>query len=608
MFHHAATPLALKDRSGSRHTRLHSVAWDKAAHVVLYLGNEAGPTGLWCCDPKTGQRTALTGPELNVARFWLVEDPIVRAVLACDPDLTEREQLFLLEHDGTLRPLAEADDTYHYFGGGLFDGMGFYVANTASQTRHRIMQADTSTGGSRELFATDAVLTPVLHLSPGRLLLLEEQTNIDRRLAIFDEASLALTTLAEGAGRIGQVGRAADDTVMFTGDLGGERIGLHTLNLDTGRVRTILERPGQDVQAFCLHPETGRIAVTLTRDCAADIVTITMDAADDVKNVTQSPVHVHSMCFVGEGDLLTVTSGPFTPPEAHVVALNKPPETPAACNAVPGVRTERVDRFPSFDGREIEFVVMGGEESGQAMIYLHGGPESLFERSHSAILEALVESGVMVIAPNIRGSEGYGRDFIGLDDGVKRLDALADVIALREHVRANYAPAAKGIGIMGHSYGGFMTLMAIAHHPDLWSCAVDIAGMSHLGNFLDTAPAWRRRLRAMEYGDPATHAEFFERIAPLNRAGDIRTPLLILHGDRDTRVPVSESAAMARALNAAGKCCKLQLIAGEGHFLTRRTSTEVAARAIVDFVGSHFPASDATREHRAHTHSGTEAP
>ena len=126
------------------------------------------------------------------------------------------------------------------------------------------------------------------------------------------------------------------------------------------------------------------------------------------------------------------------------------------------------------------------------VIYLHGGPESMFERSHSPILEQLVDNDVLVIAPNIRGSEGYGRRFIGLDDGNRRTDALADVIALREHVQARHGLDDDKIGIMGHSYGGFMTLMAISHHPGLWACAVDIAGMSHLGNFLKTAPAWRR--------------------------------------------------------------------------------------------------------------------
>lgn len=603
MYRHVVTPLELKDGTRSRHTRLNSVTWDPTSRELIYLRNEAGLTGLWSCDPATGKRKALTDPYLNVVRYWPVEDPVVRLVLALDPAFTEREQLFLLHHDGTLRAWIEAEDAYHYFGGQLFDGVGFYVSNSASDTRHRIMQADTSTGRTRELFASDAVLTTVMPLSSERLLLLEEQTNIDRRFHVFDTQTGVLTALAAGYGRIGQIRPISGDTVIFAGDLGGERVGLHTLNLDSEAVYTVLERPDQDVLAFCVHPTTGRIAMTLSKECASELVTTTLDAPHVAVALTREPIHVHSMCFLGEDDLLTVTSGPFRPPEAQVHALAKPAEAPDASCATTEAGAETVERFTSFDGREIEYVVIGSPDSGRAMIYLHGGPESMFERSHSPILEQLVDNDVLVIAPNIRGSEGYGRCFIGLDDGNRRTDALADVIALREHVQARHGLDDDKIGIMGHSYGGFMTLMAISHHPGLWACAVDIAGMSHLGNFLKTAPAWRRRLRAMEYGDAATHADFFDDTAPLNKAGEIRCPLLILHGDSDTRVPTTESLAMAEAMAAENRDVELRWIEGEGHFLTRRTSTECAASTIVEFVKARLATPSETPGRPAHSYS-----
>jgi len=356
-----------------------------------------------------------------------------------------------------------------------------------------------------------------------------------------------------------------------------------------------------------LHPETGRMAITLGKACASEIVTTTLDGVEDIQILTRAPIHVQSMCFIGEDNLLTVTSNPFSPPAAQVHTLAQQGETPAGPLGKPADRRDRVGRFTSFDGRDIEFVLMGRSDSHRAVIYLHGGPESKFERSHCPILEGLVERGIAVIAPNIRGSAGYGRSFIGLDDGKNRTDALGDVIALRQHLHTQYGLQDGQVGIMGHSYGGFMTLMAISHHPALWSFAVAIAGMSHLGNFLQTAPAWRRRLRAMEYGDAASHHEFFDHIAPLNRAGDIRCPLLILHGDSDTRVPVSESMSMAKALTAAGRPCKVQWIAEEGHFLTKRTSTEFAAGAINDFVNGSDQTKGEKRDGRVHFQADQEA-
>jgi len=586
MFPHA-TPLELKDASGSRHTRLTSVAWDAQAREVLYLSNEAGPTGLWRHDTATGDRSSLTDPHLNLTRFWLVEDPTVRLVFACDPDCTEHEQLFFLTHEGVQYPWIEAADSYHYFCGRLFDGVGYYVSNTASDTRHRIIRADTSSGETRELASIDAALTTVLALSPERLLLTEERTNIDRRFCVFDTTTRALMPIAVGYGRIGKVRGLSENTVLFSGDLGGERMGLHTLNLDREEVVTILGRSDQDVQDFSLHPETGRLSTILSKDCASEVVMTTL-SGEEVSDLLPAPVHVDAMCFKGNGELIIVTSSPFNPPAAHVHRLAEEPGAPAAPYGETEDQQDTLERFTSFDGREIEFVFIGRPDNRQAVIYLHGGPESMFERSHSPILEDLADSGVAVVAPNIRGSEGYGRRFIELDDGAKRTDALADIIALREYVRVRYGFGDDKIGIMGHSYGGFMTLMAITHHPDLWSFAVDIAGMSHLGTFLKTAPAWRRGLRAMEYGDAATHADFFDRIAPINMAVDIRCPVLILHGDSDTRVPTAESSAMAKALAAHGKPFQLRWIEGEGHFLTKRASTEFAANAIVDFItGRH---------------------
>lgn len=582
MFSHA-TPLELKDDSGSRHTRLTSVVWDAQAREVLYLSNEAGPTGLWRLDPATGDRSSLTDPHLNLTRFWLVGDPTVRLVFACDPDCTEHEQLFILTHAGVQRPWIEVADSYHYFGGQLFDGVGYYVSNTASDTRHRIMRADTSSGETRELASIDAALTTVLALSPERLLLMEERTNIDRRFCLYETTTRSLMPIALGYGRIGQVRALSENTILFSGDLGGERMGLHTLNLDREEVVTIFGRSDQDVKDFSLHSETGRLSIVLSKDCASEVVTTTLNG-EKVSDLLPAPVHVDAMCFMGDGDLITVTSAPCSPPAVHVHRLAEEPGASALPYGETENRQDTLECFTSFDGRQIEFVFIGRPDNRQAVIYLHGGPESMFERSHSPILEHLAESGVAVVAPNIRGSEGYGRRFIALDDGAKRTDALADVIALREYVRARYGFGDDKIGIMGHSYGGFMTLMAITHHPDLWSCAVDIAGMSHLRTFLKNAPAWRRGLRAMEYGDAATHADIFDRFAPINKAGDIRCPLLILHGDSDTRVPTAESSAMAKALTAHGKTFQLRWIEGEGHFLTKRASTEFAANAIVDFI------------------------
>ncbi|SFD79828.1 alpha/beta fold hydrolase [Roseivivax sediminis] len=568
----------------SRHARLGDLAWDAGRGTVLYLTNVDDRTALWEFDPETASRWALTGPGFDVTRFWLVEDPEVRLVFASDPACTERGQLYLLGRDGSVRACLEDAGADHHFAGRLFAGQGIVVANTATETLHRILQFDTTTGEVRQLLEVERPLTRAIALSQDRVLMLEEITNIDRRFCLFDVRARSLVPLDAGCGRIGPVLALSEADILFAGDLGGEWIGLHRMNLDTGTVQLVFKSSGRDVRHLCLQPDTGRIALTLVRDCAEEMLTIPLDDPDNAVALTSAPGHVHSMCFGPGDDLIAITSTPFDPPVARLHGAEARPK-----GVVADDRRDRVGRFASFDGCEIEYVILGQPEGGQIVVYLHGGPEDQYRREHAPILERLVERGIAVVAPNIRGSEGYGRAFVGLDDGPRRMDALGDVVALHAHLRDRFGRASGSIGIMGHSYGGFMTLLAITHHPELWSCAVDIAGMSHLGTFLRTAPARRRALRAQEYGDAEKMADFFDAIAPVRRVGDIRCPLLILHGDQDTRVPTSESAAMAEAVTAAGGDVTLRWIPGEGHFLTHRSSTEIAAEAATDFITGTMP-------------------
>jgi len=568
----------------SRHTRLHSMVKEQGRNAVLFLCNEAGPTALWYHDLAGGQSEPLTGAEYDVQRYWTVDDSYARLIFASDRAGNEREQLLILGHDGTISPLAEDANAHHYFGGQVFNGIGYYISNNLYETSHRIMRADLAAGTVSQLFAADAAYTSMIALSSSRLLLIEEYTNIDRRFGLFDIDSGVLNTLEVGQGRIRRVVPLSTGSVLFAGDLGGERIGVHKLDADQNEVRPVFSVSGRDVQDFDLHPATGRLAVTVGAECTSEVVITSLDSLESLQNIRLEPSHVHSLCFTDDLQLLTVCSSPFSPPKAQLLSLDQQTEMSSPPIVKRGNLIERVERFRSFDQREIEYVVMGRPDDRQAIIYLHGGPEDQFQRSHSPILERIVSAGLTVVAPNIRGSEGYGRTFISLDDGMRRLDALADVVALHSHMHSRLQLDENGIGIMGHSYGGFMSLMAISHFPELWQCAIDIAGMSHLGTFLRTAPVWRRKLRALEYGDADQLTDFFDKIAPLHRAQDITCPLLILHGDSDVRVPTAESSAMAQALTAQEKSFVHRWIIDEGHFLTRRQSTEFAADTIEAFI------------------------
>jgi dipeptidyl aminopeptidase/acylaminoacyl peptidase len=167
-------------------------------------------------------------------------------------------------------------------------------------------------------------------------------------------------------------------------------------------------------------------------------------------------------------------------------------------------------------------------------------------------IQYYLERGFAVFAPNVRGSSGYGKTYGHLDDVRLRPNSVADLKAGVEWLINAGGADPERIGIMGRSYGGFMVLAAITNYPDLWAAAVDIVGIANFLSFFENTGVWRRKLRAAEYGDPEGDAEFLRELSPLFKAERIKTPLLVLHGANDPRVPVSEARQIVEAVQARG--------------------------------------------------------
>src|SRR5699024_8720913 len=157
--------------------------------------------------------------------------------------------------------------------------------------------------------------------------------------------------------------------------------------------------------------------------------------------------------------------------------------------------------------------------------YIHGGPEGQTKADYNPVIQYLADQGFAVAAPNVRGSNGYGRTYIKLDDVRKRMDSVKDLVWLVKDLVNTHEVDEKKVGIIGRSYGGFMVLAALTHFPEVWAAGVNIVGISHFKTFMENTGAWRRRLRAYEYGSLENDSDFFEEIAPLNHSEKIVAPL-----------------------------------------------------------------------------------
>ncbi|WP_285104808.1 alpha/beta fold hydrolase [Promicromonospora sp. MEB111] len=225
----------------------------------------------------------------------------------------------------------------------------------------------------------------------------------------------------------------------------------------------------------------------------------------------------------------------------------------------------------------------GATVAGASVVLVHGGPEGEATRLFSPVIQALAGAGFTVLVPNVRGSAGYGKRWVSLDDVEKRLDSVADLATLRAWLPELGLDADRS-ALWGGSYGGYMVLAGTTMQPDLWAAGVDIVGMSSLVTFLENTSEYRRAAREREYGSLAHDRDFLVTASPITYLDQLRAPLFVIHGANDPRVPLSEAEQIAAALADRGIRHELRVYHDEGHGLAKRANRKDAYPAAIEFL------------------------
>jgi dipeptidyl aminopeptidase/acylaminoacyl peptidase len=264
--------------------------------------------------------------------------------------------------------------------------------------------------------------------------------------------------------------------------------------------------------------------------------------------------------------------------------------------AAPGVDLSRfpeqqIVRWPSFDGRTISGVMTRppARFTGRrpVIIDIHGGPEAQARQGFMGRDSYFVqELGIAIVEPNVRGSAGFGKTFLTLDNGRLREDAVKDIGALLDWIATQPDLDPSRVVVSGGSYGGYMSLAVSVHHGDRIAGAVDDVGISHFVTFLENTESYRRDLRRVEYGDERDPAmrEFLHRISPLTNADRIRKPLFVVQGRNDPRVPYTEAEQIVAKARANGSTVWYLRAENEGHGFARRENADFRFYAVVRFV------------------------
>ena len=346
--------------------------------------------------------------------------------------------------------------------------------------------------------------------------------------------------------------------------------------------------------AFAVN-ENGRSAIYLFDPQSRDyrrIDNIPTGVADDVE-------------FSPDGSKLAMTlNTSTTPSDTFVLELGDTPLdhgelTRWTFSEVGGLDTSAFREpelilYPTFDQvdgrpREIPAWVYRPEGKGPfpVVVSIHGGPEAQSRPWFISTYQMwMAKLGVAVVVPNVRGSAGYGKTYLGLDNGFKREDSVKDIGSLLDWIEMQPDLDENRVAVFGGSYGGYMVLASAVHYSDRLKAAVDIVGISSFVTFLENTQDYRRDLRRVEYGDerdPEMRA-YLEKISPLNNVHKIRVPMFVVQGENDPRVPVTESAQMVAALREHGNTVWYMNALNEGHGYRKKENRDIYQQATVLFL------------------------
>ena len=434
-----------------------------------------------------------------------------------------------------------------------------------------------------------------------RLLVTRYLSNMDSQLFEYDLTTSPVTETQlnphEGEAMYTDAAYAGDGSVWLVSNWESELLQVGTLNPDFSGAVTYRTTGQWEVEGMVMSSDQARLAYTTNEAGYAKMHLI------DVATGLETTPDLLNDGIVQLGDfrgrqLSVVFSSPTRTGDVWTVDVVDQTAAQHTFSDYAGVdrelfRDPELVQFTSFDGLEVPaFLYLPPNYEGgvvPTIIHVHGGPEAQFRPYFIRHFQYLMLNGFAVFAPNVRGSSGYGHAYMQLDNYTNRLDSVRDIGAAADWLIAEGYSDEAHLGIKGGSYGGYMVMAAITEMPGRFAAAEESVGIVNFVTFLENTADYRRALREAEYG-PLTDSEFLASISPIHKIDQIQTPLLVIHGENDSRVPVGEARQIIEALESRNQPVQALIFADEGHGVRHlhnrltlyRQSVEFFTRYLVD--------------------------
>jgi dipeptidyl aminopeptidase/acylaminoacyl peptidase len=596
-----------------------AVAWHPQKRELIVARRAGNTTQLHRVERPGGdfaQITDFTEP-VRFGAFWPKAPDVL--IFARDSGGNEQAQLYRMD-PGSREPVLLTDATRKNEPAGI----------THARDRLLVDSTDVDSSGRRENPTLDLTLLDPLDAAKARRIATLPGTGWgdfsfsfdDRRLAMIEYKSIAETyvwvmdvatgkrqrllpaegTSAPRAIASSDVNFSRDGSGLFLAtDRDGEFRRLAWLDLASGRIEYFGEGGDWDVEAISLSPD-GRTLAVITNEAGIGVLRLYDPATRKALPRPRMPVgSVRGLVWhENSRDLAVSVNSAQSPSDAYAIDVRDNVVTRWTRTTVPGLdaaafRSAEPIEWKSFDRRTIGgFIVRPPPKfTGRrpVIVSIHGGPEAQERPGFMGRWNYFIdEMGIAIVEPNVRGSSGYGKTFVALDNGMKREDSVKDIGALLDWIARQPDLDASRIVVEGGSYGGYMVLAVSTHYGERIAGAIDVVGVANFVSFLENTESYRRDLRRVEYGDerdPAMRA-FLARISPVANADRIRAPLFVVHGRNDPRVPYTEAEQIVAAARRNGVPVWYLLAANEGHGYVRKANVDFLFYAMIEFLQAYL--------------------
>ncbi|MFM9994606.1 MAG: alpha/beta fold hydrolase [Phycisphaerales bacterium] len=581
---------------------------------ILFGSDASGCFNVYTVPVAGGKPAALTDSKAD-SRFAVSFFPRDgRVLFSGDTGGNELTHVYVREADGSVRDLTPGENLKAEFGSWSADGKHFFVLSNERDPRSFDLYRYAADGYARDMACQNPGGLLINGVSPdGRwVALTKERTNSDSDLYLYDTTASKqdpiLITPRHGVKENIAHGFACftpdSSAVYFQTNAGTEFDHLRSFlvagvdkPLPGGQKNhQVVEKADWDIMYSAFAPGGQYRVTAVNADARTELTVRDAKTNQTVKLPTLPSLDITGVRFSPSGKFMAFfASSDTSPANLYVMDLKSGEYKKLTSTLNPEIKethlvTSQVVRYKSFDGLDIPATLYrpqgaSAANKAPALVWVHGGPGGQTRVGYSAQIQFLVNHGYAVLGVNNRGSSGYGKTFFHLDDKKHGEDDLQDCIHGRKYLASlDWVDGAR-VGIIGGSYGGYMTAAALTLEPDSFEVGIDIFGPTNWVRTLESIPAWWADFRDSLYaemGDPATDKERLHRISPLFHAKNIKKPLMVIQGANDPRVLQRESDEIVAEARKNGVPVEYVVFPDEGHgFLRKENRIEAAEKQLV---------------------------